>query len=141
MLFATRDPFEALRNFQRALDATRTSDWFGAGTTSRGVFPPVNVFRQGDDFVLVAEMPGVDKTKIDVQVKNNQVRLRGTKEINAGDGVSVHRRERTMGDFDRVLGLPAEVDADKVQAEYKDGLLTLFLPRPESDKPRSVSIK
>ncbi|MDH3280889.1 MAG: Hsp20/alpha crystallin family protein [Gammaproteobacteria bacterium] len=141
MLFSTRDPFEALRNFQRGLDAARSSDWFGTGTTSGGAFPPVNVFRKGDDFVLVAEMPGVDKSKIDIQVKHNQVRLRGTKNIHAGDGVSVHRRERAVGDFDRVLGLPAEVDADKVKAEYKDGLLTVFLPRPESDKPRSVSIE
>jgi len=141
MILRTADPFEALLNFQRALDSARSSNWFGTGTTSRGVFPPINVFRQDDDFVFVAEMPGVEKSTIDIQVKNNQVRLRGTKKkVDTSEGMSVHRRERAAGDFDRVLSLPAEIDADKVKAEYKDGLLTVFLPRPESHKPRSVSV-
>ncbi len=140
MLFGTADPFEALLGFQRALDSARSNNWFDTTTTSRGAFPPINVFRHHDDFILIAEMPGVDKGEIDIQVKNNQVRLRGSKEISSEEGTSVHRRERAAGDFDRVLSLPSEIDAGRVTAEYKHGLLKVVLPRPESEKPRSVSI-
>ena len=90
--------------------------------------------------VLVAEVPGVDKSQIDIQVKNNQVRLRGKKEIGREEDVSVHRRERSSGEFDRVLTLPAEIDAGKVKAEYHNGILSVLLPRSESEKPRSVSV-
>jgi HSP20 family protein len=53
----------------------------------------------------------------------------------------VHRRERISGEFDRTLSLPVELDPDGIKAEYRDGLLALFLPRAESDKPRSIKIK
>ncbi len=140
MVFRIADPFDALLDWQRALDSVRHSDWFGAGTASSGAFPPINVFRKEDDMVLIAEIPGADKNKIDIQVKDNQVRLSGKKEITRGDGVSVHRRERSSGEFDRVLTLPAEIDAGKVKAEYRNGILAVFLPRAESDKPRSITI-
>lgn len=88
----------------------------------------------------MAEIPGADKSKIDIQVKNNQIRLRGTKQVAYDDGVSFHRRERTGGNFDRVVTLPADIESDKVKAEYRSGMLAVFLPRAESDKPRSVTI-
>jgi HSP20 family protein len=53
----------------------------------------------------------------------------------------VHRRERVSGEFDRTLSLPVEVDPNGIKAEYRDGLLALFLPRAESDKPRNIQIK
>lgn len=140
MVFQIADPFDALVDWQRALDSVRFSDWFGTRTTSGGAFPPINVFRKDDDMILVAEIAGADKSKIDIQVKNNQIRLSGKKEIGHEEGVSIHRRERSSGDFDRVLTLPAEIDANKVTADYKNGILTVVLPRAESDKPRSVKI-
>lgn len=140
MVLRMTDPFDALVDWQRALDSVRFSDWFGTRTTSGGAFPPINVFRRDDDMILVAEIAGADKGKIDIQVKNNQVRLSGNKEIDREEGVSTHRRERSSGEFNRVLTLPAEIDADKVKAEYRNGILTVLLPRAESDKPRSVSI-
>ncbi len=134
------NPFDALLGLQRALDSTRSSNWFGMGTSNRGAFPPINVFQKGDDFVLVAEIPGADKSNVDIKVKNNQVHLKGKKDVSLDDGVSVHRRERMAGEFARSLTLPTEIEADKVQAEYRNGVLAIFLPRAESDKPRSVSI-
>lgn len=140
MVFRMADPFDALVDWQRALDSVRFSDWFGTRTASGGAFPPINVFRKDDDMVLVAEIPGIDKSKVDIQVKNNQIRIRGKKDIGREDNIGIHRRERSSGEFDRVLTLPAEIDADKVTAEYQNGVLAVFLPRAESDKPRSVSI-
>ncbi len=131
---------DALLDLQRAIAASRRSGWLGASTTGYGTFPPVNVFRQGDDFVLVAEVPGVDKDGLDIQVKGRQVRIKGTKKLDLADGASVHRRERRSGNFDRALVIPADIDGDGARAEYRDGVLALHLPRSEADRPRSIQI-
>jgi HSP20 family protein len=135
-----RDPFAALLAVQRAMDNAARSDWFGPLTAGRGAYPPVNVFEQNGDFVLVAELPGVKKEDLDIQVKGDTVRLRGKKSVDYTDEASVHRRERVGGEFDRTLTLPAQIDVAAVTADYRDGVLTLKLPRAESEKPRSVTI-
>lgn len=140
MVVRMGDPFATLLAVQRALDRASRSNWFGARTSGRGAFPPINVFRQGEDFVIVAELPGVKKEDLDIQVKGDEVRIRGKKTIDYGDDVSVHRRERVAGQFDRTLSIPAELDAEGVSAEYRDGVLALHLPRAESDRIRSVPI-
>jgi HSP20 family protein len=140
MVIRMRDPFATLVAMQRAMDDAKRSDWFGIRTSGRGAFPPVNVFEQGDDFAVVAELPGVKKEDLDVQVKGATVRIQGKKVVDYDGEVSVHRRERAAGQFDRVVTLPAQIDAAKVKAEYRDGVLTLRLPRAESEKPRTVAI-
>ncbi|MDX1402608.1 MAG: Hsp20/alpha crystallin family protein [Kiloniellales bacterium] len=134
------DPFEALFNFQRALDASRTSDWLTRGLSGKGSFPPINVFRQGDDFVIVTELPGVHREDIDIQVHGDRVRISGKKEIQYEENSSLHRRERVSGNFDRTIAVPTDIETDKVKAEYRDGVLLLKLPRAERDKPRSIAI-
>jgi HSP20 family protein len=140
MVIRMRDPFAALLGLQRAMDGVMGNDWFGSRTTGSGTFPPVNVFTEGEDYVLVAELPGVRKEDLDVEVRGDTVRIHGNKVIADDESASVHRRERLAGQFDRTLTLPTEIDAAKVVAEYRDGLLTLRLPRAESAKPRSVAI-
>ena len=140
MVLRMRDPFAALLAVQRAMDNATRSDWFGSHTAGRGAHPPVNVFEENGDFVLVAELPGVKKEDLDIQVKGDTVRIHGKKTVEYADGASVHRRERVGGAFDRTLTLPAQVDIAKVNADYRDGVLTLRLPRAESEKPRSVTI-
>jgi HSP20 family protein len=134
------DPFEALFEFQRALESRLESDWLRGATAGTGAFPPINVFQQGDDLVAILELPGIDKGDLQLEAKNNTIRISGRKEIAYSEGASVHRRERHSGTFDRTLTVPIQVDADRVKAEYRDGVLALFIPRAESDKPRSISI-
>jgi HSP20 family protein len=122
------------------MDNAARSDWFGPLTGGRGASPAVNVFEQNGDFVVVAELAGVKKEDLDIQVKGDTVRVRGKKTVEFADDASVHRRERTAGEFDRTLTLPAQIDVAKVTADYRDGVLTLRLPRAESEKPRSVAI-
>ena len=131
---------DALLDLQRAIAASRRSGWFGASTTGYGTFPPVNVFRQDDDIVLVAEVPGVDKDGLDIRIKGRQIRIKGTKKLDIADGTSVHRRERRSGSFDRAVVIPADVDGDKAKAEYRDGVLALHLPRSDADRPRSIQV-
>jgi HSP20 family protein len=134
------DPFDALLSLQQALDSFRTSGWLGSGPSASGAYPPLNVFRKGDDCVVIAELPGVKKSDLDIQVKGNTIRISGTKTVDYGEKASLHRRERLAGRFDRTISLPVEVDVDRVQADYRDGILALLLPRSERDKPRSIKL-
>ncbi len=137
-LFA--DPFDALFNLQRALDARIDSDWLQGRTTGQGPFPPINVFQQGDGIVAIVELPGLDKNDLQIQARENTIRISGKKTIDLPEGVSVHRRERIFGEFDRTISLPIQLDPDGIKAEYQDGILALFLPRSERDKPRTIKI-
>jgi HSP20 family protein len=137
-LFA--DPFDALVTLQQALDSFRSSDWLRSGPSAGGAYPPLNVFRKGDDFVLITELPGIKKSELDIQVNRNTVRLAGAKEVKYPEKAGLHRRERLEGRFDRVVTLPVEIDADRVKAECHDGILALLLPRVERDKPKSIKV-
>jgi HSP20 family protein len=140
MITAYADPFDALLNLQRELEARLASDWLQDQTTSRGPFPPINVFQQGEDTVAIVELPGIDRNDLQIQAKENTIRISGKKSLEYPDQVSVHRRERVFGEFDRTLTLPVKFDPERVKAEYRDGVLALFLPRAESDKPRAIKI-
>jgi HSP20 family protein len=133
-------PFNTLLGLQEALEALRTSSWLQSGPSGGGSYPPLNIFRKGDDLMLIAEVPGISKSDLDVQVKGRTIRLSGTKAIKYAENASLHRRERSAGRFDRSVTLPVEVDADGVKAECRDGILALFLPRAAQDKPRSIKI-
>jgi len=134
------DPFEALWSLQRALEARTASDWMGHGTAAIGSFPPINVFQKGDDLVAIVELPGVEKSDLEIEAKENTIRLRGKKTIAYGEQASVHRRERISGVFDRTLSVPIRIEPDRIKAEYRDGMLALFIPRAEADKPRSIKV-
>jgi HSP20 family protein len=134
------DPFDRLLGLQNALDAFRRSDWLQSSPSADGSYPPLNVFRKGDDFALVAEVPGINSSDLEIQVKGRTVRLSGGKVAKYPEQASVHRRERLQGRFDRSITLPIEVDQDRVTAECRDGVLALTLPRAERDKPRAVRI-
>jgi HSP20 family protein len=134
------DPFEALFALQRALEARRTSDWIGDRTAGTGSYPPMNVFQKGDDFVAVVELPGIEKQDLRLEAKENTIRISGRKSISYREGASIHRRERVGGTFDRTFSLPIQIDPDGIRAEYRDGVLALFIPRAESAKARSIKI-
>ena len=134
------DPFEALFGLQQALDGLRASGWLQSSPSGAGPYPPMNVFRKGDDFLIIAEVPGIKKSDLEIQVRGNAVRIAGTKAIDYPNTASLHRRERLDGAFDRTVTVPVEIDPDRVKAECRDGILALFLTRAERDKPKSIKI-
>ena len=134
------DPFDTLFRLQRELEACRDSDWLADTTSGMGAFPPINVFQQGHDFVAIVELPGVNKADLELQAKESTIRISGKRSIDYGDKVSAHRRERVAGTFDRMITVPVEIDPERIKAEFCDGVLTLFIPRAESDKPRAIKI-
>ena len=141
MVMGYADPFETLFAFQRALESRLAGDWLGNTTAGMGAYPPVNVFQQGDDLVAIVELPGVNKKDLNIQAKENTIRIAGRKAIDYPENVSLHRRERLSGVFDRTLVVPMQIDPDRIKAEYNDGLLALFIPRAERDKPRTIEVR
>jgi HSP20 family protein len=135
-----QNPFDSLFHFQQALDTLRASNWLESTTSGGGAYPPLNIFRKGDDIVILTEVPGVRKEDLQIQAKGKTIRIAGTKTIAYGQNVGMHRRERLAGFFDRVVSVPVEVDVDRVKAECRDGILALYLPRAEQDKPKSIKI-
>jgi HSP20 family protein len=140
MIAGLADPFDALLRLQRELEGRRTSEWFEDATSGRGAYPPINVFQQGHDFVAIVELPGVGKGDLELQAKENTIRISGKKSVAYGDKVSVHRRERVAGNFDRMITLPVQIDPNGIKADLRDGILALYIPRAESDKPRAIKI-
>jgi HSP20 family protein len=90
--------------------------------------------------VAVIELPGVAKSDLEIQAKESTIRVSGKKTIQYGEKASVHRRERLAGSFDRTITLPVRIDPDRIKAEFRNGILALFIPRAESDKPRVIAI-
>jgi HSP20 family protein len=140
MIMGFADPFDTLLELQRSLEGTLSSGWLQDLTTSRGPFPPINVFQQGDDILAIIELPGVSKSDLQIQAKDNSIRIFGKKAVAYPEEASLHRRERVSGDFDRTLSFPVQIEPDGIKAEYRDGILALSLPRSESDKPRNIKI-
>jgi HSP20 family protein len=140
MLDSLGDPFSAMLALQRALDSRLKSNWMEVTTTGSGAFPPTNIFQQGDDFVAILELPGIDRSDLQIEAKENTVRVLGKKKIGFDDKASVHRRERSSGAFDRTISLPIAIEVEGIRAEYRDGILTLNMPRAASAKPRAIEI-
>jgi len=105
-------------------------------------FPPLNIWEDADAFHLQAELPGMSQENVNVAVTHrNQVTLSGERAPETDEKVRWHRRERGFGRFQRVLKLPAPVDAEKVEAKLEHGLLRVTLPKSEEAKPRRISVK
>ena len=137
------DPFQELVSWSNRLNrtlndpmGTRTEDAFGAWA------PPVDIFEKDQNLVIRAEVPGVNKSDIDVRIENGVLTLRGErrqeKEIS---DENAYRLERTYGAFTRSFSLPTTVDASRIEAVYKDGVLELKVPKLEAAKPKKVEIQ
>ena len=105
--------------------------------------PSVDIEEEEDKYVIKADLPGVDKKDIEVKLENGVLSIRGEKhtEKETGKGTKKHRTERFHGTFARSFTLPDAVKADKVDAAYKDGVLSLTIPKKEESKPKSIEIK
>ena len=124
------DPFRGLRN---QLD-TLFEDWFGR-TMGGTLAPCIDVSETNKDMTLTVELPGVEEKDIDVSLSGNQLTIKGEKKSEQEgkkdeDGRVFHRVERSYGAFQRTMTIPFEVEPEKVSAQFKDGVLTVTLPKP-----------
>ncbi|MCI4625096.1 MAG: Hsp20/alpha crystallin family protein [Candidatus Magnetoovum sp. WYHC-5] len=105
-------------------------------------FPAFNVYGRSEGVVLTAEIPGLQPKDIDVSVVGNTVTVTlERKPLEVTENESFHRQERWYGKYSRSIDVPFNVDSEKVTAKFSNGILYLFLPKIESDKPKKVEIK
>lgn len=140
-LLAGADPFRELRRLQSEMDRLFSTFAPTAGAAMAGGFPAVNIYAGRDGVAVVAELPGVAREDLEVQVHQDTLTLRGTRRPAAEREEAFHRRERRSGSFSRSIQLPFRVDANRVQAQLEDGVLRLSLPRPDEDRPRRIEIR
>jgi HSP20 family protein len=138
------DPIRDLMTLQSSIQSMlndapgsqRSDDSYGTWA------PPVDIFERGDDLIIRAELPGVERKDMDIQVENNTLTLRGERkrdpEIENG---TAYRVERVAGGFMRRFSLPTTVDSTKIVARHKDGILEIVLPKMEVAKARRVEIR
>jgi len=141
------DPFRDLMNLQdrmnRLFDQTlsRTRGDEDEGLTASTWAPAVDIYETADSVVLKAELPGVNRENIDIQVRNNTLTLKGERKFEREVKDEHYLRiERSYGAFQRVFSLPGVVQRDKIKAVFKDGVLEVTLPKAEEAKPKQVKI-
>lgn len=113
----------------------------GFSPRGTGNFPPLNMWANEEHVVLTAELPGVDPDSLDISVVADTATLSGSRDLETpGDEARYHRHERWHGTFNRTVQLPFRIDADKVDASFRNGVLKVTLPRAAEDRPRRISL-
>jgi HSP20 family protein len=109
---------------------------------AQAAYPALNLWEDSDKLCVEAELPGFELDDLEIFVNGGkQLTIKGQRQQVAGEGGVWHRQERTFGAFERTIELPHDVDADKVSAELKQGVLTIALPKREEAKPRRIAVK
>jgi len=104
-------------------------------------YPTVDIYDNDENIIIKAELPGIDKKAIVVDVKDGVLTLKGERSFN--NEIKEEKyfcRERTFGKFERVFRLPADVDPEKISAAYKDGILKINIPKPEEQRPKQIAV-
>ncbi len=139
---SVRGPFEELELMKRQME--RLSDELTGGfyKSAAGVFPLINVAEDKDAYHVSAELPGLLGGDLDISTTANTLTISGERKIpSEGENVKYHRREREAGKFSRVIGLPGQINTEKVEANCIDGILKVTLPKHESTKPRQIPVR
>ena len=140
------NPFREMTAMQNRIDRMFNNPYWltdrVGDDTGMGMWNPVvDLYEKDDHFVIKAELPGVDKKDIAIDLKDRVLTLSGERSYeNEVKEENYYRRERSYGKFQRAFTLPADVDSDKIKAEFKDGLLKIEVPKPEQQKPKQVTI-
>ena len=147
MVLAKWDPLKDFKSLQKRIDSIFEDTFMGVGEKNEPLFltpwiPAVDIYETKDEIVLKAEIPGIEKDKLNVDVKNGTLTIKGErnleKEVKNED---YYRIERSYGSFTRAFSLPSGVDQSKVKASYKDGILEVKLPKVEEAKPKQIKVE
>jgi HSP20 family protein len=136
-------PWNQLNQLQREMNQL-FSRWGEDGLRALGLnqYPAVNVWEDGDNLLVEAELPGLNLADLEIFVTgSNQLTIKGERKQSVPEKGVRHRQERGFGNFVRVLALPFAVDAEKVEAKFENGVLQIKLAKHESAKPRKIHVK
>lgn len=133
-----------LRRLEEELDEVfgSATPWTsGIRSLPPGTFPAINVGSTEDNVTVYLFAPGIDPTKLDISIQQNLLTVTGQREVLRDENASYYRQERFGGEFRRALSLPEDVDPDRVEASYRDGIVQITVRRRESAKPRQIAIR
>ncbi len=135
-----------LERFGRSMDPWREFDRpnrvFPGSDVSSSELPLFNVWLAADNAMVTTEVPGIEPGAIDISVVGKSVTVRGSREPEeVKESGAYHRRERWHGRFSKTFEIPFMIDADKVEAKFRKGVLCISMPRAEADKPKKIAIK
>ena len=137
-----RSPFDELHRMRQQLDQLFENTAVPHQRLSAGVFPLINLTEDKDSYYVRAELPGVKGEALDIQVTANNLAISGNRKIAAEEeGARYHRREREAGSFSRMIGLPGDIDPEKVDAKLENGILTVVVSKAEAAKPKQITVK
>ena len=140
------NPLHEMNRIQREMnalfDSRGASNTEDESPTTCDWRPSVDIYEDNERFVLWAELPGIDPSKVDLTVEDNRLMLRGERKLeNVEKKENYHHIERMYGTFARTFTLPNTVDAGKISADYKYGLLTVSIPKKPEVMPKQISVK
>lgn len=140
--FSPRSPFQELdamrRQFDRLLNIIPHAPQRSVGA---GVFPQLNLTEDAGKFYLRAELPGVKSDALDIQATGKTISISGERKIPTENvNARYHRREREAGKFSRIMAMPSDIDADRIEAKLENGILTVMVPKAEAAKPRQIKV-
>ena len=131
----------SLRDELDRLFESPLAEWTGTSQLLSGWTPALDVYEDKENFVVKAELPGMKREDINVSLHDGALSISGERKSETKhEDAEVHRTERFFGRFQRTVTLPASVAADKVKAQYKDGVLTVTLPKTEEAKPKQIDV-
>jgi HSP20 family protein len=138
-----RSPFDELERMRKEMDTLAGALTGGVlREPMAGVFPLMNVSEDKDNYYVRAELPGIKADELDISVTGKDLSIAGERKIASEDEkAKYHRREREAGRFSRIISVPGEIDAERVDAGCADGVLTVVLPKAQAVKPRQISVK
>lgn len=137
--FSQQNPFGQLRHEVERLFGDFSRQTPLAGWVPGMQYPAVNVWETEHDVFVEAEIPGVKESDLEIFVVGEELTIKG-KRFDAPEGTAFHRQERGVGPFARVVRLPVEVDADKVDARLREGILEIRLPKTATARPRKIHV-
>jgi len=127
------DLYDLNRNISRMFDSSQGY--------RDSYYPEVNIYNNNDEFIVIAKLPGVKKDDVSIVLKDNSLKISGEKKKEEKDDTGCYLNERFTGKFERSFLLNEKVDSNNIQAEMKNGLLMIKLPKSPESKPKSISIK
>jgi HSP20 family protein len=141
---STWPTFGRLSNLRDELDTLfELPFWSNFGRQTQlfsGWTPVLDLYQDNDNVIAVVELPGMRKEDIEVSLHDGMLTIAGERKSQTGEGHQAERSERYVGKFRRSISLPTRVDASKVNATYKDGILTITLPKAEEAKPKQIQV-
>jgi len=141
---STWEPLDQLNNLREEINRLFESPFgeYSRNTDFFGWAPVIDLYEGKDDLIVRAELPGMNKEEIDISLHEGSLIISGERKVGSDDqDAETSRSERFFGRFQRALELPKPVDASKVTATYKDGILTVTLPKTEESKPKQITVK